>query len=457
VLRSPTMPRSSSSSDSEEDDKVVDKGRKRGPERRPAPPPPPPAPPPPSEMTPRELLERALRARVVAKQRLGELSRDSRDNEMKLRQLHYEERSYGRVGPGKRSRDDDTAEGEANKAARGDAEMAGGDVGDAKPAGGGGAEEEADDGSKAEAPATETSDKPDAAGDSAAPDASAPEDAGAAPAALSVEVQGRSAMDVGQSPRVPTPSSTRSKPSPRNPRMQQDADTQKRNRKMFGLLRGTLQRAKADVEVSKDKSLSLQQQKLEKVESKLRTDRTKLFEFQQTFLTERKTSEVTRRASIRVERNALDERLMRLTWDAHALALSSFLKTDAGPQVYYMPRLHNDSTRAKLKEQQQQVLKHLAESPLMQQDPLALDLDASAPTGLADPLAEPQPGESLMDAPADDEADDEAAADAPTKEASDAATADAPADEAMAETSADTSAKEAELEPIEEPVSLDLS
>ena len=99
----------SSSSDSD-DEKAVEKDRKRGPERRPAAPPPPPAPPPPSEMTPRELLERAMRARAAAKQRLSELARDSRDNEMKLRQLQYEERSYGRAGPGKRAREDDAAQ-----------------------------------------------------------------------------------------------------------------------------------------------------------------------------------------------------------------------------------------------------------------------------------------------------------------------------------------------------------
>ena len=57
---------------------------------------------------------------------------------------------------------------------------------------------------------------------------------------------------------------------------QGDAGAVSRNRKMFSLLQGTLKRARDEVD---SKSLATQQQKLEKVETKLRTDRTKLLEY----------------------------------------------------------------------------------------------------------------------------------------------------------------------------------
>ena len=42
-------------------------------------------------------------------------------------------------------------------------------------------------------------------------------------------------------------------------------------------------------------------------------------------------SQVSRtRDAIRSQRDALDERLLRLSWDSHALALAAFIKTETG-------------------------------------------------------------------------------------------------------------------------------
>ena len=126
----------------------------------------------------------------------------------------------------------------------------------------------------------------------------------------------------------------------------------------------------------------MQQQKLEKVDAKLRSDRTKLLEFQRSFISERKGSELQRRDTIRGQRHQLDERLRQLTWDSHALALSAFIKTESGPPIYYLPKTHNEATSARLRHQSESELAKLSGSLLMQGDLAALtalDSPAEAP------------------------------------------------------------------------------
>jgi hypothetical protein len=203
-------------------------------------------------------------------------------------------------------------------------------------------------------------------------------------------------------------------PSPRSrdrplPRAHQDEGSKQRNRKMFGLLRGTLQLARE--ESSSSKRAAMQQQKLEKVDAKLRNDRTKLLDFQRSFISERKGSELERRDAIRGQRQQLDERLQRLTWDAHTLELSAFLKTESGPPIYYMPKVHNEATRARLRQQSEAVLAKLSGSPLMEanlasltafdrpepadasmEPAAAADADAGAePEKASAPATEPEP------------------------------------------------------------------
>lgn len=67
---------------------------------------------------------------------------------------------------------------------------------------------------------------------------------------------------------------------------------------------------------------SVQQEKLLKVDEKLRTDRARLIEYQRSILADRKASEVARRNEIRAERAELNERIRRLAVIAHAASIS---------------------------------------------------------------------------------------------------------------------------------------
>ena len=69
-----------------------------------------------------------------------------------------------------------------------------------------------------------------------------------------------------------------------------------RNRKMFGVLMGTLQRARKQVDESE--ACLQQQQKLAKVDDKLRSDRQRLAEEQRGLVGDRKSAEVARRDAL---------------------------------------------------------------------------------------------------------------------------------------------------------------
>ena len=80
---------------------------------------------------------------------------------------------------------------------------------------------------------------------------------------------------------------------------------------------------------------------------------------------------MARRDALARKRAALDARLQRIEADAARLSKSAYLHTDAQPSITYMPRVHNDATRAKLRRQQAELLEELKDSPLMLDDPLA--------------------------------------------------------------------------------------
>ena len=295
-------------------------------------------------MTRVQLVERAARAKQLVRQRLGELSKLHREVEVSLRQLDSEGRAHG-VARVKRAREEHGIEIPSP------AKQRRGEEGD-------------DDGKAGHDERAEAKEADGGAGLSGA-HAPAPADAGgdgAHPGAMDADADWATA--------APSPAAAAARPRERPmPRTQQDAGARQRNSRMFGILRGTLQRAKDDQ--AKSGTVSLQQEKLEKVDAKLRSDRTKLLEFQKTFLVERQGSQLERRDKLRAARSTLDDRLMQITWDSHALALGAFIKTESGPPIYYKPRSHNEATRARARALADSELSRLSGSLVMADDPSA--------------------------------------------------------------------------------------
>jgi len=296
----------------------------------------------------RALTEKAARSKLIARQRLGDLTQKHRHVSLELR--HLELRGY-RAGE-KRGRGDDAAPAplasEPADATATDGGDGGGKAADATPM---------DTKEEGDAPRKRTRH----AGDS---ERSEGGEAGS---------RGRADGEAGSREHK-----ERNRPSPR---VQLDEGSRQRSRKMFGLLRTTLAKARDESSGS-----SLQRQKLEQVESKLRTDREKERELQRDRLASKAEVATRRRQSIRASRDGVDERLLRLTADAHELALARFLRTESSPPIYFAPKTHNAATSAKLRQQLESTLAQLeqADSPLFKDDPLegcpALE-DEEAPAG----------------------------------------------------------------------------
>ena len=373
---------------------------------------------PPSLPTARELRERALLAQSELKHRLSSLSQESRELDGRLRG------SAGKRGSGaKRSRDErgdprqDQQEQERSAKARRDSDEVGQDKAAAS-----GAEEAAPElaAKPVPAPAPAPASVGDGKGDERrAARRAAQERAGGAGAR-------RSEAADGAGP---------SRPERPSPRTKEDADTRQRNRKMFGVLTAQLQRASKEhsEQSGASGSLAAQQQKLAKVDERLRESGEKLREFERSFVDGLKDADRRRREQIREQRAQLDERLLQLKWDAHGAALSQFLVTEVAgsPPIYYLPRRHSAATRAKLEQQQRARLQALAGSAALKENPLeGLDLATEPPPAAAAAAAAAStPAPDVSAAPAAALATDAAAnmADAPGA----AGSSDAPAAEAF--------------------------
>jgi len=355
---------------------------------------------PPRPLTQRDLIERIARAKAFGRQQLGELTRVHRETEQKLREL----RSGGPgLDFGKRERE---AETEVERASKARCTEADADAPDAAPVDAANAQE---GGGEVKAEGGESAGQAEEQKQSGM-EISVGEDGDV------VEPAGPQSTTRTRTPtNRPSPMAT-NRPSPR---IRQDEPTKKRANRMFSMLRGTLQAAKTEQGTARAKAVAAQQQKLEKVDAKLKSDRNKLIEYQRTFVTERRSTELAKRDSIRNERAALDARLLRLTWDGHELALSAFIPTASGPPIFYMPKTHNEVTRTRLRDQQAVVNKRLADSPIMLADPLAISVDelravAAAPAAVG-----------MVEAPAEAEARAEGQAEGQAEEA--APEGDAPA------------------------------
>jgi len=124
-----------------------------------------------------------------------------------------------------------------------------------------------------------------------------------------------------------------SKPTP-TLELNNNADIKKRNKKMFGMLLGTLQQFKKDQGQKSD----VEQRRLEiehKVENKVEQERGELLEKHKKILHEQKERELSLADEIRKKQEQTELALLEHKWAKHKTLVANFTHTKAAPFIYY--------------------------------------------------------------------------------------------------------------------------
>lgn len=129
-----------------------------------------------------------------------------------------------------------------------------------------------------------------------------------------------------------------------------DARGMARNKRMFGLLLGTLQKFRVEEDRKKDKEQKRVEieKKLEEIAEKEKEELKK--ERKELFLERRKRQADLRRLEYKMELvKQLEE------WEKHHRQFVHFIRTKTKPHVYYLPAKHNDASQKRLNESRQAV------------------------------------------------------------------------------------------------------
>ncbi|KAJ8045655.1 Pinin [Holothuria leucospilota] len=132
---------------------------------------------------------------------------------------------------------------------------------------------------------------------------------------------------------------------------QKDKKGQARNKRMFGLLLGTLHKFKQEATVAEDKNVRRAQieqkldQKAEEEKKAIASERKELFN-------ERKAKqlEMTKLEELMVLANEQE------AWNRHTIELSKFIYTKAKPRIFYLPKLHTPETHKKLQSSKEELM-----------------------------------------------------------------------------------------------------
>ena len=136
-----------------------------------------------------------------------------------------------------------------------------------------------------------------------------------------------------------------------------DSTTEQRNRKMLGMLVGTLKRAREEVSALG----SAQQHKLQAVDAKLRSDRTQMIEAARERTCAQLLTTKRRHEDLASELAELDARLRQVQKLLDQADLAPRMRTETAPPLYYLPKRHNEATRTRLRQQQQATMGPLLE------------------------------------------------------------------------------------------------
>jgi len=113
-------------------------------------------------------------------------------------------------------------------------------------------------------------------------------------------------------------------------------DVRVRNRKMFGVLVGTLNKFKTDISQKSD--ALMRREKLEKeVDQKVQQDKEVITQQLAEELKEKKEKAQEKKEELRKQFEEKSQELMNLKWNTQRAHLSHFMKTEAKPCIYYRP------------------------------------------------------------------------------------------------------------------------
>ncbi|XP_024401629.1 uncharacterized protein [Physcomitrium patens] len=143
-------------------------------------------------------------------------------------------------------------------------------------------------------------------------------------------------------------------PAPRVLSKTSDPNVAKRNRRMFGALLGTLEKfRREDEKLSGSESFQRRSEQLKKAEHKAQEENERLRQQEKEALAEKRRADLILRAKLATEAEAKQLELLFLQWAEHHTRLASFIKTKAGPRIYYLPVKSSEETDKLLQEAQQ--------------------------------------------------------------------------------------------------------
>jgi len=123
------------------------------------------------------------------------------------------------------------------------------------------------------------------------------------------------------------------------------AEMKSRNKKMFGVLVGTLQTFKSQIQ-KKTEAEQRRDELEQKVQQRVKEEQENIREEQRRAVTEQKAKELALREEIRQQQEQKELELLNLKWDNHRNQLSAYLKTEAKPSIYYKPAKNDPSHKS---------------------------------------------------------------------------------------------------------------
>ncbi|XP_065038172.1 uncharacterized protein LOC135673249 isoform X2 [Musa acuminata AAA Group] len=145
-------------------------------------------------------------------------------------------------------------------------------------------------------------------------------------------------------------------PTPREPKLIQDASLMKRNKRMLGQLLGTLEKFREeDEKLSSTDAYMRRSDSLRRAEEKVREESERLRQQEREQIAEKRKRDLTLRARVAAKAQEKKLELLFLSWSEHHKKLSNFLRTKAEPPIYYMPAKPLVDDPALVEQQREQV------------------------------------------------------------------------------------------------------
>jgi pinin len=123
---------------------------------------------------------------------------------------------------------------------------------------------------------------------------------------------------------------------------------------MFGALLGTLEKFRQeDKKLSGSESFQRRSEQLKRTEQKAQEESERLRQQEREAMAEKRKADLTLRAKLSAEAESKQLELLFLQWAEHHTRLSSFIRTKAGPAIYYLPVKRSEKTDQLLQEAQE--------------------------------------------------------------------------------------------------------